>query len=61
MVRELEVLRRKGTNLLYLVCYIEDGKVRLIPYDVDSKNDGARRCLVKLENIFKNFERDWEE
>ena len=55
-VKEMMTLKRKNSDLLYMIAYIENGKARIVPFDVDSKIDGAKRSWVKLENVWKIYE-----
>ena len=55
-IKELMTVRRKGSERVYLVCMVERERVRLVPYDADSVNDGARRSWKAKAGFWQAFE-----
>ena len=56
-VKEMMVVcRQQDTEKVYLVWSVEGGKAKLCPFDVDSKNAGARRSSISLHSFWSVYE-----
>lgn len=54
--RECTVVRSKRLGHLYLVYLVEGDRVKLVPYDADSKADGAKRTWTGLPKFWERYE-----
>lgn len=49
------VYRLKDPDKVYMVYDLTEDQVKLCPYDVDSKNAGARRSTVNKDKFWKIY------